>query len=106
VVLDYRDEWATTRTVYEMGGSASAGAALERAVLRSAHGVVTATEAFRKELLRRFDFLDPTDVTTIPNGYDPDDFPEAPQPPPTDRFVLTYVGTVCRLTSARRSSRP
>jgi glycosyltransferase involved in cell wall biosynthesis len=101
VVLDYRDEWATTRTIYEMGGSERAGATLERSVLRSAHGVVTATEAFRRELLRRFDFLDPRSVTAIPNGYDPDDFPEAPPEPPEDRFVLTYVGTVFRLTSAR-----
>jgi glycosyltransferase involved in cell wall biosynthesis len=101
VVLDYRDEWATTRTVYEMGGSARAGATLERAVLRAAHAVVTATEAFRKELLGRFDFLNATDVVTIPNGYDPDDFPEAPRGPSGDRFVLTYVGTVFRLTSAR-----
>jgi glycosyltransferase involved in cell wall biosynthesis len=101
VVLDYRDEWATTRTVYEMGGAARAGAALEHAVLRSAHAVVTATEAFRHELLRRFDFLDPARVEAIPNGYDPDDFPVAPPSPPSDRFVLTYVGTVFRLTSAR-----
>lgn len=101
MVLDYRDEWSTTRTIYEMGGAARAGAALERAVLRRAHGVVTATEAFRDELLRRFDFLDPSQVTTIPNGYDPDDFPAAPQRLPLDRFVLTYVGTVFRLTSAR-----
>jgi glycosyltransferase involved in cell wall biosynthesis len=101
VVLDYRDEWATTRTVYEMGGAARAGAALERAVLRAAHSVVTATEAFRRELLRRFDFLNAADVTTIPNGYDPDDFPGTPRKPRDDRFVLTYVGTVFRLTSAR-----
>jgi glycosyltransferase involved in cell wall biosynthesis len=101
VVLDYRDEWATTRSVYEMGGAARAGELLERAVLRAAHAVVTATEAFREELLRRFPFLDQDRVTTIPNGYDPDDFPAAPRPPPDDRFVLTYVGTVFKLTSAR-----
>jgi glycosyltransferase involved in cell wall biosynthesis len=101
VVLDYRDEWATTRSVYEMGGAARAGELLERAVLHAAHAVVTATDAFRDELLRRFPFLDPDRVTTIPNGYDPDDFPAVTRPPPDDRFVLTYVGTVFKLTSAR-----
>ncbi|HEX3595279.1 MAG TPA: glycosyltransferase [Polyangiaceae bacterium] len=101
IVLDYRDEWATTRTVYEMGGAARAGELLEEAVLRASHGVVTATEAFRQELLRRFPFLSSDDVTTIPNGYDPDDFPVLAEAPPADRFVLTYVGTVFRLTSAR-----
>jgi glycosyltransferase involved in cell wall biosynthesis len=101
VVLDYRDEWATTRTAYEMGGAALAGAALERAVLHAAHAVVTATDEFRAALLDRFRFLDPARVHTIPNGYDPDDFPPILPEPPTDRFVLTYVGTVFRLTSAR-----
>lgn len=101
VVLDYRDEWSTTQSVYEMGGSARAGAFLERTLLRSAHAVTTATEEFRSELLARFDFLDPSRVFAIPNGYDPDDFPERQSGPPRDRFVLTYVGTVFRLTSAR-----
>jgi glycosyltransferase involved in cell wall biosynthesis len=100
-VLDYRDEWTTTQGVYEMGGSARASAWLEQRVLRSANAVTTATGAFRSELLARFAFLDPSRVHTVPNGYDPDDFP-APLPDPrTDRFVLTYVGTVFRLTSAR-----
>ena len=101
VVLDYRDEWTTTQSVFEMGGSARAGAWLERAILRSAHAVTTATDAFRSELLARFDFLDPSRVHAVPNGYDPDDFPTPLPSPRTDRFVLTYVGTVFRLTSAR-----
>jgi len=101
VVLDYRDEWATTRTVYEMGGAARAGELLEGAVLRRADAVVTATDAFREELLRRFDFLAPDRVLAIPNGYDPDDFPQSMRKPPDDRFVLSYVGTVFKLTSAR-----
>ena len=101
VVLDYRDEWTTTQSVYEMASSARTGACLERAVLRSAHAVTTATEAFRSELLARFAFLDPRRVHAIPNGYDPDDFPTPLPSAPTDRFVLTYVGTVFRLTSAR-----
>ncbi|HVH46048.1 MAG TPA: hypothetical protein VM925_27050, partial [Labilithrix sp.] len=33
------------------------------------------------------------------NGFDPDDFPKKLEPPPTDRFVVSYVGTVFRLTS-------
>jgi glycosyltransferase involved in cell wall biosynthesis len=101
VVLDYRDEWTTTQSVYEMGGSARVGAWLERTILRFAHAVTTATNAFRSELLARFDFLDPGRVYTIPNGYDPQDFPTPLPTPRADRFVLTYVGTVFRLTSAR-----
>src|SRR4029077_2617920 len=43
VVLDYRDEWTTTQSVYEMGGSARASAWLERSILPPPHPVTTAT---------------------------------------------------------------
>jgi glycosyltransferase involved in cell wall biosynthesis len=104
VVLDYRDEWQTTRTNYEMIGgrvAAAIGGALETTLLRCAHAITTATEAFRENLLARFSFIDPSRVVAIPNGYDPDDFPaDLPEPPP-DRFVLTYAGTIYKLTSPR-----
>jgi glycosyltransferase involved in cell wall biosynthesis len=104
VVLDYRDEWQTTRSSYEMIGgrvASTIGAVLEDALLRCAHVVTTATEAFRENLLSRFRFLDPARVVAITNGYDPDDFPPALPEPPSDRFVITYAGTVYKLTSPR-----
>ena len=103
VVLDYRDEWSTYRTTYEMMGSLAARVAdsLEPALLRSAHAVTTATDEFRAHLLARFPFLDPARVHTIPNGYDPDDFASDLTPPPEGRLVVTYAGTIFKLTSAR-----
>ncbi len=104
VVLDYRDEWITTRSTYEMTGSrlaAALGDPLESALLRCAHMVTTATEEFRENLLHRFPFLLPARVHAIPNGYDPDDFPQELPTPPKDRFVLSYAGTLFKLTSPR-----
>jgi glycosyltransferase involved in cell wall biosynthesis len=104
VVLDYRDEWSTVRTTYEMARSRIArtvGEPLEAALLRCAHAIVVATDEFRANLLARFPFLDPARIATIPNGYDPDDFDSDLPSPPTDRFVVTYAGTVFALTSAR-----
>jgi len=103
LVLDYRDEWSTVRSSYEMSGrlAAFAGAALERRVVRYAHAITVATVAFRAHLLADIPHLDPSRVHVIPNGYDPDDFPPVLPDPPSDRFVLTYAGTVYRLTSAR-----
>jgi glycosyltransferase involved in cell wall biosynthesis len=103
LVLDYRDEWITYRTQYEMMGRLGAvlGGPMEHAVLRCAHMITTATESFRANLLAHFPFLDPGRVVTIENGYDPDDFPADLPEPPTDRFTLTYAGTVFNLTSPR-----
>ncbi|MEI7893388.1 MAG: glycosyltransferase [Myxococcales bacterium] len=104
LVLDYRDEWSTLRTTYEMLAGRSAawlGGAMETAVVRSAHAITTATEAFRSHLLDRFSFLDPAHVVAIPNGYDIHDFPAYLPEPPNNRFVITYAGTIFKLTSAR-----
>ena len=103
VVLDYRDEWVTYRSTYEMMGQVGAmvGGAMERNLIRFAHGITTATEAFRQNLLMHFPFLDPDTVKAIPNGYDPDDYTDDLPEPPSDRFVITYAGTIFKLTSAR-----
>ncbi|WP_394842930.1 glycosyltransferase [Pendulispora brunnea] len=104
VILDYRDEWSTYRTAYEMMGGrigSKIGDPLESALLRTAHAVITATEEFRDNLLSHFRFLDPARVHAIPNGYDADDFPTDLPSPPRDRFVIGYAGTVFKLTSVR-----
>ncbi|MEM9487719.1 MAG: glycosyltransferase [Myxococcota bacterium] len=103
VVLDYRDEWVTYRSTYEMMGKVGAliGDPMERTLIRFAHGVTTATEAFRQNLLEQFPFLDPDAVRAIPNGYDPDDYSDGLPSPTGDRFVITYAGTIFKLTSAR-----
>lgn len=105
VVLDYRDEWLTIRTQYEMIGSFSrfVSGPMEALALRSAHFVTTATDAFRASLLEHFPFLDPHRVVTIENGFDPDDFPrDLPEPPRHPaKFVLTYAGTLFIQNSAR-----
>lgn len=104
VVLDYRDEWSLIRDSYEMTRSNVArivGDPLEALLLKTAHMVTTATEEFRQNLLDRFKFLDPSSVVAIPNGYDPEDFPSALPSPPRDRFVVSHVGTVFKLTSPK-----
>ena len=101
VVLDYRDEWKTLRETYEMSSPlvARAGAALERRLLGFADAITTATPAFRDALLAEHAFLDPNRVFVVPNGFDPDDYPDDLATPPEDEFVITYAGTVLTVTS-------
>jgi glycosyltransferase involved in cell wall biosynthesis len=103
LVLDYRDEWSTYRSSYEMMGKTAekAGDVLERAILKRAHYVTTATAEFREHLLSRYSFLTPDRVIFIPNGYDPDDFPRHLPRPSGDKLLLTYAGTIFKLTSPR-----
>ena len=104
LVLDYRDEWATLRSSYEnLQGplNQALGGPLERRLIRHADAVVAATPAFRDSLLESFATLEPDRVHAISNGYDGDDFPSNLPQPSGDRLVLTYAGTVFRLTSPR-----
>lgn len=110
VVLDYRDEW-TAYKVSEAGSGANfemvptvarrVTSAIERGLLRVADAVVTATEAFRENLISTFPFVDPARVVAIPNGYDSDDLPAERPTPPADKLVLAYAGTIFRLTSPK-----
>jgi glycosyltransferase involved in cell wall biosynthesis len=95
---------------YEMHGGmfkSSVIDQLEPALVRRAAMIVTATEEFRQNLIRRNPLLDPARIVTITNGYDPDDFAsvanEAPPPrfTPGQKLVLTYAGTTFRHTSPR-----
>ena len=101
LVLDYRDEWSTYRTTYEMMGKGAAvvGERLEAFLVGRADVITAATEAFRENLLARFPSLDPARVITIPNGYDSEDVCAELPPLPRDRFVITYAGTLFKLTS-------
>ena len=75
--------------------------AIEWSLLHLADAVVTATEAFRRHLLETFPFVKPEHVFTIPNGYDPDDMPVELPTPQADKLVISYAGTIFRLTSPR-----
>src|SRR5512134_2778959 len=77
------------------------GERLKPLFLRAAHAVTLATEEFRQNLLSRFSFLDPSRVFAIPNGYDADDLPKKAGSPPPGRFVITYAGTIFKLTGCR-----
>lgn len=104
LVLDYRDEWSTLRNNYEMlqgGLAAKVGEPMELALLRACDGVVAATPRFRDNILRSCPSLKPEQVHAISNGFDSDDYPSELPTPPRDRLVLSYAGTVYRLTSPR-----
>lgn len=108
-VLDYRDEWRTAAAFDVRQGLLAPRFidSVEPALVRRAAKVLTATEAFRQNLLARYEGLSPRDVVTLPNGYDPEDFSlarEAPPPPaysPGQKLILTHAGTTFRLTSPR-----
>jgi glycosyltransferase involved in cell wall biosynthesis len=89
-VADFRDEWAADafradqpRTLARLAKHA------ERAITSHASRVVVAADYFQLEGLP----VDDPRRVVIVNGVDEADLPETAEPP-SDRFVLSYVGTI------------
>lgn len=75
-VADFRDLWSGDyRKNADAIWIANRHLKAEGRVLRSANHVVCATEGFRARFIERHR-LDPHRISTIHNGFDPDDFPE------------------------------
>lgn len=91
-LMDLRDIWSENPTIpdpltYKLQ------AAWERACLRAADHVTTATDGQRGLILRSFD-LPPTHISTITNGFDPADVPAVVPPPDRAPLRLTHVGSL------------
>jgi glycosyltransferase involved in cell wall biosynthesis len=91
-VADFRDEWTTNPHLVDQPRPLAALAArAEGAITARAQRVVVAADYFELLGLARDD---PRRVTIF-NGVDEADLPRATTPePPSDRFVLSHVGTL------------
>ncbi len=86
-VADFRDEWAADDHATDRPRPlVRLNSRIERAIRRHAAHTVVVADYFR--------LASGGPRTTITNGVDPEDVPEAEGSPPEDRFRFTYVGTV------------
>jgi glycosyltransferase involved in cell wall biosynthesis len=91
---DFRDPWVgnpwggatSTPTVRAMNR------VFERWTIRTADRVITTNEIQRDVLQARYPQC--RAFVIIPNGFDADDCRKVPEPPPSGRFTIVYVGTL------------
>jgi glycosyltransferase involved in cell wall biosynthesis len=88
-VADVRDLW-TPRRMHPETARARLDAKILRGLLRRANAIVTVSGAFVDLLSRTID-RPASDITVLPNGFDPEDYDAADREPP-DRFTLTFTG--------------
>lgn len=99
LVVDFRDPW--TQNVFTTPRYPSRRQRLhqrieewmERLVLRSADHVVTTTEEMSQGLIDKYPFLRDR-CTTIRNGFDSSDFRDLTRSASSDRFTITYAGSL------------
>jgi glycosyltransferase involved in cell wall biosynthesis len=77
LVVEYRDSWLDYPFKYfPTPLHRYLHYRLEKKVLRAAHKIVVTHRRIKEELVRRHRFLGYHDVAIIPQGFDPEDFPE------------------------------
>lgn len=95
-VIDYRDSWMDNPyNFYPTPLHKSIVSRMERRVLHSSDHIITINRKIKELLLIRYKFLKYTDITIIPQGFDPEDFdiPENETLPKVKKFQITYSGT-------------
>lgn len=95
-VIDYRDSWMDNPyNFYPTPLHKSIVSRMERRVLHSSDHIITINRKIKELLLIRYKFLKYTDITIIPQGFDPEDFdiPENETLPKVKKFRITYSGT-------------
>ncbi len=93
-IADFRDLWTEIDYKDQMPQSKLAAwfdANYERSVLLEADMVSTVSPSCKTSLESIEDSID---CKVIANGFDPDDYSSFGKPAPSDRFTLTYAGTL------------
>jgi len=93
LVIDFRDPWVANPNFFRRGSLGRwIDRKLEKFVVKHADSIIANTENLRQDFLRRYSFLRPQQVHTIPNGF------EAYQPlnPSFDKnvFTITHTGSL------------
>lgn len=94
-VADFRDswvDWVSSPNRWALPRAIDLG--LEGGVLRDADRVLTVSDGVRDDLLSRHPQIGSGHFDLLPNGYDAADFEGLTVEPPTDRFTLTYTGSL------------
>ncbi|GAA4388157.1 glycosyltransferase family 4 protein [Hymenobacter koreensis] len=95
-LADMRDPWTDiyyTQALMRTAPARWLDARYERQVLAAADAVITTSADTRRLLLGKVPELPASKFAVLPNGYDEADF-GAPSLPPTNKLLITYVGTI------------
>ena len=100
LVLEFRDEW--TQTPFDFIKLGNADQRWEERCLRHADLVIFTTDSQRQHLMQFYPFLDGAKCAVVANGWEPDDFADAPfigQRRPATPITLAYLGNLGAMAS-------
>jgi len=97
LIIDLRDPWNLHSAKPVEVRSALSDAIerwMEQRFMHSAHSVITTTTHYTEFLRRKYATIPQQQILTIPNGFDPSDYPlHSARPANEQCFVISYLGT-------------
>jgi glycosyltransferase involved in cell wall biosynthesis len=95
-IADFRDPWTDIffyDLLYHTRIATIIDKRLERKVIEAADSITTVSNTLIDMFKEKSTIINPEKFTTIPNGFNPEDF-LIPSTPPKDSFVLMYIGSL------------
>lgn len=101
LVADFRDPWTDNAFIkYPTKIHSAIERKIENMVLSQADYVTAATDTIKNRLIKRHPYLK-TRIATITNGFDQDDLKDLKIYHKTDRFRITFAGSIYGLLTAK-----
>jgi hypothetical protein len=99
-VADFRDPWIGNPFRLSQGKLLDwAAKRLERMVIRHARLIIANTSSLRENMIERYPEVDPRNIITVPNGFDPEDIVSTQEHreslinnPPQDGLIVAHAG--------------
>ena len=93
-IVDYRDLWVDNAYYYYLTTfHKNYAISLEYEVLKKASKIIVTSRNLKEALLKRYSFLNHTDITIISHGFDNEDFSDVRGvSKPKEKFVITHSG--------------
>ncbi len=96
-IADLRDPWTDIYYYKKMLHTPFAKAAdkkYERQVLENADQIVCVSDSIRNSFLKKSPLIRKENIAVIPNGYDEKDFQNRTATSESNKFIITYTGTI------------
>jgi len=101
LVIDFRDPWTDSPfTVYPTKIHESIEIKMEEKILTHADYIITAGDLIKNGLIKRHPFVKQK-IEVVPNGFDPDDFKNLKIHEQTNKFRITYTGSIYGVRTAK-----
>jgi glycosyltransferase involved in cell wall biosynthesis len=93
-IADFRDQWVTNPFVEYSFFTRRINERLERKVVTHADSVISVSAPIISDFIERYAMLNRNNFFVLTNGYDEEDFQTYNVDYKTDKFVITYNGTI------------